>query len=671
MLTSTKVGGDNMFTCDPEKAGMRCAELREKIVNASCLHMQTALMLEGRKDLTSNLCDNFVESEACDYIASDCKPEHSAPTPRNCNHDPQQRLPPSDPIFNAASDEARDYAHIPQEPSNDSTNERTKFVEEQWPEVQFENHQEPIRGTSLVQPFVTQAACTTQNPAATTDIVGRMLARLTKRGSDLLLPRREAGIADDHAEVIASSKSLEVKGNLPSKVRTEPVAPDGRWGWIVLAGAFYTVAFTISITTCFGILFSQRIKVLNISSSELSYVYMLHNITWNLGVLLTNTAVLKFGFRAVAFSGCLAASLSFMLLAFANSLAFIVIVYSIILPISAGVGSTVSFLIVPRYFEKRRGQAMAILMTGLAVGGIVSPLLIRNLQDEFGFIGATLIHGAIILNCCVASALFRPLESKKKERNDSLPPTAVEDFSEFGYNEQNGGFISTPTLGLERSKPIPSRMWIFASNLILSLTTWFKKNYSVLKQRKVLMNGFSLSTHVVGYFNFVMLVPFVVESSGHSPQYSAWCVAAFSVSNASVRLIVASLADRTWFNKAFFFGLGAFIASCTSFGFMFATHSELWMTILILVFGVGVGLYMSLYHVHMIDVLGMELYAAAVGVNAVIMASTFGLAGPIFGSIRKITTSYGASLGACSALLLCSTLLVIGLHKEPKWSETK
>lgn len=69
-----------------------------------------------------------------------------------------------------------------------------------------------------------------------------------------------------------------------------------------------------------------------------------------------------------------------------------------------------SFIIVPSYFDRRRGLANACMMAGVCTGQMVGPTLIRLLQDEYGYRGATLVLGAILLNSCVGTAFFHPVE---------------------------------------------------------------------------------------------------------------------------------------------------------------------------------------------------------------------------------------------------------------------
>ncbi|XP_042881767.1 monocarboxylate transporter 12-like [Penaeus japonicus] len=89
------------------------------------------------------------------------------------------------------------------------------------------------------------------------------------------------------------------------------------------------------------------------------------------------------------------------------------------LRIRSGLSST-RFLILAQYFDKRRGLANACLTAGVGVGHFLNPLLIRFLQNEYSYKGATLIIGAFILHGFVGAALYHPVEwHMKVVRDDS------------------------------------------------------------------------------------------------------------------------------------------------------------------------------------------------------------------------------------------------------------
>lgn len=61
--------------------------------------------------------------------------------------------------------------------------------------------------------------------------------------------------------------------------------------------------------------------------------------------------------------------------------------------------------------------------------------------------------------------------------------------------------------------------------------------------------------------------------------------------------------------------------------------SEQLLTSTLLFFGVGIGLYWSLYHAHMIDVLGLDLLKKPCGITSLCMATEFVTTGPTIGEL--------------------------------------
>lgn len=78
------------------------------------------------------------------------------------------------------------------------------------------------------------------------------------------------------------------------------------------------------------------------------------------------------------------------------------------------------------YFEKYRSLATGIAVCGSGFGTTVFAPLTEHLIKTYGWRGALLIIGAIVLNCMIFGAMFRPLESPKiKKVNDEEIPLKV------------------------------------------------------------------------------------------------------------------------------------------------------------------------------------------------------------------------------------------------------
>lgn len=76
--------------------------------------------------------------------------------------------------------------------------------------------------------------------------------------------------------------------------------------------------------------------------------------------------------------------------------------------------------IVSKYFLVKRPLANGIAMAGSPVFLSCLAPLNQYLQDQFGWRGSLLILGGLILNCCVAGALMRPVIQPCKTSSDAL-----------------------------------------------------------------------------------------------------------------------------------------------------------------------------------------------------------------------------------------------------------
>lgn len=74
---------------------------------------------------------------------------------------------------------------------------------------------------------------------------------------------------------------------------------------------------------------------------------------------------------------------------------------------------------VAQYFEKRRAFATGLAVCGSGFGTFLMAPITELLLQEFGWRGALLILGGVILNVVVCGAVFRPLESSAGGKQDT------------------------------------------------------------------------------------------------------------------------------------------------------------------------------------------------------------------------------------------------------------
>ncbi|KYN30645.1 Monocarboxylate transporter 3 [Trachymyrmex septentrionalis] len=196
--------------------------------------------------------------------------------------------------------------------------------------------------------------------------------------------------------------------------RTKMIPPDGGWGWVVLFSALIVNFLIPGTVKSFGVLFVEFLHVFKASSTAASWMpalcYFLYSSLGPLSSILST----KYSYRTVTLIGGTFAASGMMLSYFANSVTYLYISYGLMVGIGAGLSFPPTVYIVTQYFEKLRGMANGVCISGSAIGTIVLPPLLQHLLDRFGYRGAVLIMGAITLNTLVCGLLYHPVEQHMK-----------------------------------------------------------------------------------------------------------------------------------------------------------------------------------------------------------------------------------------------------------------
>lgn len=131
---------------------------------------------------------------------------------------------------------------------------------------------------------------------------------------------------------------------------------------------------------------------------------------------ISSSFVNKYGCRAVTIVGSLLAGFSLIISVFAQN------VLTLILTVGLGAGFGFGLIYLPAivsvtmYFEKYRSLATGIAVCGSGLGTFIFAPLTDTLIVNYGWRGTVLIISAIVLNCMIFGALFRPLEAPKKSK---------------------------------------------------------------------------------------------------------------------------------------------------------------------------------------------------------------------------------------------------------------
>lgn len=459
--------------------------------------------------------------------------------------------------------------------------------------------------------------------------------------------------------------------------------PDGGWGWLVVGGSFITTMLMPLLNLGFGVIFSRYLLEEGSSSTIHAWLFNVHSFMWNVMGLMVRPLAQEFGWRVVANFGVLLVFVSLVVSAFTPSPSFLFFSFSLLSGTGGGLVVCMSYIIVPSYFERRRGLANAMMMAGGCTGQVVGPPLIRLLQDEYGFRGATLLLGAILLNCCIGTAFFHPVEwHLKKLPQPAKPPwpspspaKGSEDAECSGDEEevewvslvtqarsrgedgthQDGSVSTAERQGTCQPMAGPRRGWGLCGLLVsVARSTW--ADLAILRSPRACIIALGCCFFIIGYFNFLMMVPFAMQTAGHSLADATYCLSASGITNLLMRLSASALSDCAWFNMRVVYMSGLALTSASILVFPLL-GSLPWMMAAMVTFGLGVGTTMGLYNLSMVRFMGLENLAPVFGASSFALAVGFITVGPLIGVIRDFSGSYTVSMWILSGYVFTGFLL--------------
>lgn len=114
----------------------------------------------------------------------------------------------------------------------------------------------------------------------------------------------------------------------------------------------------------------------------------------------------RYGCRVTAFFGGLTCVLGLLLTSQAPSIFCMYLTYSVIVGFGTCCVYTASFVVVPRYFIKRRAQATGILSCGTSVGSLVMGPLLQLFLDSIGWKNTFIAMAGIASVTCLIALIY-------------------------------------------------------------------------------------------------------------------------------------------------------------------------------------------------------------------------------------------------------------------------
>ncbi|KAM4722778.1 monocarboxylate transporter 2-like [Rhinophrynus dorsalis] len=216
------------------------------------------------------------------------------------------------------------------------------------------------------------------------------------------------------------------------------IPPDGGWGWVIVFGAFISIGLPYAFPSAITIFYKEFQDVFGAASSDVAWISSILQAAMYGGGPVSSILVNRFGCRPVVIFGGLLSGMGMVIASFSTSIIHIYILVGVLTGFGLCLNLQPSVIAIEQYFLKHRPLANGLAITGIpAILSILSPLN-QFLFDKYGWRGSFLILGALLLNCCVAGSLFRPIRpispliknQKKKSAEDPEKKPICESYME-------------------------------------------------------------------------------------------------------------------------------------------------------------------------------------------------------------------------------------------------
>ena len=187
-----------------------------------------------------------------------------------------------------------------------------------------------------------------------------------------------------------------------------PVATDAGWRWMVVLGSFMAYYIADGWSYSFGVFYPELLGYFKEGKGKTALIAAFLYGTPMLISPIVCALTTAYGCRYITCVGGLVTGLSLAAGYFAASVNMLCVTTGILSSIGLSMTYIPSLFIVTFYFERWRGLATGLAVTGSGLGAFAFPPLMEYLVGEYTWRGMLLIFGGICFNITVAGCLYRP-----------------------------------------------------------------------------------------------------------------------------------------------------------------------------------------------------------------------------------------------------------------------
>ncbi|KAI8394330.1 major facilitator superfamily domain-containing protein [Radiomyces spectabilis] len=389
--------------------------------------------------------------------------------------------------------------------------------------------------------------------------------------------------------------------------------PDGGYGWFVVLGAFMVLVTTFGVSISWGVMqdyYQQNLFYDDPNAAlNLSFVGTIILVFFNLMSPVGQILASIFDSRIVMLLGTFCITLSLEMAGFSSQVWHLYLSQGVLFGFGASMLYVTIMGIAPQWFNRRRGLALGIIVSGSGVGGLIMPFIMQPINAKLGAPWTYRVIGFVCLLCDVVACIL------------------VKD----KYPRIKGRKRLQDIIQLKVLKNVDFIIWVISADLC-----------------------------VLGYYVPYFFLPSYATHIGLSDSQGSSLVAISSACNFLGRVFAGYLADRI--GKLNTHTIFTFIGGLSSLLIWTFAYSYGTLVAFSVILGFFAGTYFSLLSPVTLSILGMEMFPSGLSLLLVFnVASVFGpsIASAIEGAVDsepflsyKLFTGISFILGGVVLIIL-------------------
>lgn len=418
----------------------------------------------------------------------------------------------------------------------------------------------------------------------------------------------------------------------------------------MVVGAFISIGFSYAFPKSITVFFKEIEVIFNASSSKVSWISSIMLAVMYAGGPISSILVNKYGSRPIILVGGCLSGCGLIAASFCNTVEELYFCIGVIGGLGLAFNLNPALTMIGKYFFKRRPLANGLAMAGSPVFLSTLAPLNQFFFGIFGWRGSFLILGGLLLNCCVAGSLMRPIGPKpvqKKETNKEAQQEAGK------VGKKDDGDTSTDLIDGKAKKEKSS---VFQTiNKFLDLTLFKHRGFLLYLSGNVIM-FFGLFAPLVFLSNYA-------KSKKIPSDSAAFLLSILAFVDMFARPSMGLVANTKWVRPRiqYFFAI-AIIYNGVCHLLLPMSTSYAGFCIYAGFFGYAFGWLSSVLFETLMDLVGAQRFSSAVGLVTIVECCPVLLGPPLLGKLNDMYGDYKYTYWACGVVLIIAGIyLFIGM----------